>query len=486
MKIMNSLRVIRWLPVAALSLAMAWILRAYFDRPVWGDEPSYLYNQLIQADFSFFFPWNYENKMGHPPLHPFFLWLGHSLFQSWVFSGAILSFLSAVATLGAVMKTTEELARLEGDRQSEIAVISAGWISVFFLASLPVFLGSSIAVLANMPMLACGLWGIWFCWKRKYIAAGFLLTASVLLNESGLAFVSAAFLIVLFDSTFPKRKYIAVGVPVALLVFHFLLTWFRFGTWSTHPYASGELLHTDAAFFSLQGKWRSVYRFYFHLRNNSYEGPTIYFLIVPFLVLYWAIRFKGRKRIFYISQFVAALGFFVFFLLYEDHIPRDFLPCFAFVAVTTGVTGGMILNRVRLPWKEYLLLATLGVLWFKAGNWTVSQDIWIDPLPNMRTVEFLKEELSKLDKCCSGLKVHAYFPIREYVTNLTATYVSKPIQFVSNENEADVLLISSEDGVIEAEGLSPQERLDRALAKPGHTLWHTKKDGNWIFVYKLL
>ena len=182
------------------------------------DELAYINPLLLDHNWSFFLPWNYEPEhfMGHPMGQPLILWLVFKLFGADMFIVKTMSLGFSVLSLFTFYKMIEVLFKDQW----------VAFISTVFTIFCPLFWYHSTLALTEIPLMAFGFWSVYALMGNRHKTLLLVSCALVLIRESSLAFLCPIVLASLFAPAY--RKAFLYTCPALLLFFsHFFIFFYQ-------------------------------------------------------------------------------------------------------------------------------------------------------------------------------------------------------------------------------------------------------------------
>ncbi|MBC6415349.1 MAG: glycosyltransferase family 39 protein [Bdellovibrionales bacterium] len=334
--------------------------------PLWDDELVYAPNNLLDLEFSFFLPWNYDSNLffGHPFLHPLILYITSSLFGFNVFPLKMISLILSFFCLGALYKMTLSLFK---DK-------SIAFFTLLFCSFQDLFFAHSSFVLADILMMGLGFVNIYTFIEKKYKSLMFFSVALATSRESSLGFLLPLFLYAIFNKKQHKKSFFYIIPSLFVFLSHFLISFLKHGHLSTHPYTLGELPHNPhARFFDFSIFFDNSFNF-FNWFLTFY--PSIWFKLFCFSIILFLYSFIQSKKLNLNikKEIFIPLGmiflFYMFWILWPDQLERNFFPIFIFFI---SIGNAFIIKY--LPFSKILILLAFIFSFFSKFDFSKSKNL---------------------------------------------------------------------------------------------------------------
>jgi hypothetical protein len=389
-----------------------------------GDESYHLGDGLLKEGLSglnmFSGEWSF---LGHPPLYRITLYLWFRVFPATYLSGHQHALFFSFLTIASFYY---------------ICFLNINWFSslvaAIVLMSIPPFYIDIYRCIADIPALFFFIFTMIQIQKGNIKLSSLGLLLLVMIRESGIALpLSMIFIFLIKFHKQPLKDLLIVVLPGMLyLLIFFLSNKFIFGTFSNHPYATGDLKHIDdsISFFSVgPSKWQMFKEIIYRLSINCGKVLELGAWLGFFLLFYEKIS----KPLKYTSAliFLYGFGYIVFFTFYEDTLDRDLIPTYSAI-IFLAFSG---LNK--LP-KKYAILSSLVI-----GLVTISPNSWIsEGREKKKDRDFYVQIAKVIEKDFSEKTICLTYPLNSLREKVYG-YFDEKISLKDNCNDPEVLLITS-------------------------------------------
>lgn len=327
--------------------------------PFYWDETIYFIRSLFENGLSSLSPSQYVPSQwhGHPPLFQLFHYFLYQITGKVELSGHIAAMISFLFFLYCVFRA----ALKSGSPLFSITLILC-------LFNIPHFFSYSTQLFPNFLMLGMGISAISSYCEENYPKTAIYLCLCFLTRESGLAFATPLVFHAIFIRKLSLNKLLFIIVPT-LILFSFLgYNTYVNNSFVNHPYVTSRIKN-GFELFSIENKsFESVLSALGH-STFTFWRPT-FFYSLPILIV-GIFSLKKVRAFFSLSTFemlfaFVCLEFLVFFTLYDDTIPRDFL-------IITVFFMGSYLRAIDLiassPKIKFIAFLVFFIFFFKSIRW---------------------------------------------------------------------------------------------------------------------
>ncbi len=327
--------------------------------PFYWDETIYFIRFFYENGFSSLLPGNYipSHWHGHPPLFQFLHLFIHFFFDNIEVSGHIAALISFLFFLFAVFRSA---------LKSGSFLFSATLIITLY--NIPHFFSYSTQLFPNFLMLGAGILAILFYTEDRKLSLGLCLTLCVLTRESGIAFTIPLFLHALFIKKWSLRSLLYIIIPTLLLILFLGYNTYINNSFVSHPYVSSRIENGFELLSTFDKSFESVVSALGHATLTFWRSTFLCSLPILIIGLLYKRQFSKLLKLSHLEiifTFVC-LEFLIFFTLYDDTIPRDFL-------IITIFFIGAYLKAIDLiakdPKFKFFAFFIFFIFFFKASRW---------------------------------------------------------------------------------------------------------------------
>ena len=386
--------------------------------PLFNDEGYHVTDALVKGEPQTLNPFHKDYTfLGHPPGYPISMYLWLKVFSPQLSTAKYHALFFSLLTLMAFFLFCWLY------MEWPLALICMTLLSLNHN-----FDYHAVLCLADIPSLSFLFLTLFFLGTSSTWLAAVVSFFMILFRESTIALSISLFLSTVPDIIKTRQFLIkplfgAILTPFIFIAFFFTTTYFIFGQWFTHPYATGQLDHTNVKFFSLG--YNKLHSFINILNIIRLNLPPYSFLLI-FIGIFSIFKQKCTlQQSLEKSLLLTTLFYILFFALYADTIERDLLP--ATTASLFFIARGiqyLFRQWTFLPLSAFLLIHTLPGSFIEDHRFTVNM--------SLQALQFIEKNYSHTKVCSSP-------SLRSAMTQNIMGYVNKQ-NFTLDCSSPDIIL----------------------------------------------